>query len=108
MNETLIRQRFNQAAAHKLNFAAVRLPDSSEVHFLYSATQPQLLKVELLAAGGPQFICSPYSAGNLGYILNADTYYVNEKLVMGSALDEPMEEHSFVFEQQAHNFFADQ
>lgn len=107
MNETLIRQRFNQAAAQQLNFAAVRLPDSNEVHFLYSATQPQLLKVELLASGSPQFICSPYSAGNLGYILHADTYYVNDQLMSGSALEEPKEEHLFCFQQQPHNFFAD-
>lgn len=107
MNETLIRQRFNQAAAQKLNFAAVRLPDSNDLHFLYSTEQPQLLKVEMLAVGA-QFICSPYSAGNLGYTLNADTYYVNEKLVIGSALAETTEAFNFSFQQNPSNFFADQ
>lgn len=108
MNETLIRQRFNQAAAQKLNFAAVRLPDSNDLHFLYSTEQPKLLKVEMLAAGAPQFICSPYSAGNLGYILNADTYYLNEKLVHGTAITETTDSHNFSFPQNPTNFFADQ
>lgn len=108
MNETLIRQRFNQAAAHKLNFAAVRLPDSNDLHFLYSTEQPQLLKVELLDKGAPQFICSPYSAGNLGYILNAGSYYLNEHLISGAALSETTEVHNFSFQQNPSNFFADQ
>ncbi|MES2559335.1 MAG: chorismate-binding protein [Bacteroidota bacterium] len=108
MNETLIRQRFNQAAAHKLNFAAVRLPDSDSIHFLYSSEQPKLLKVEMLAEGPPQFIYSPYSAGNLGYILNAGSYYVDENLVSGIALDEPTELHHFSFGKNPTNFFADQ
>ncbi|MES2779152.1 MAG: chorismate-binding protein [Bacteroidota bacterium] len=108
MNETLIRQRFNQAAAHKLNFAAVRLPNSNDLHFLYSNEQPKLLKVEMLTEGAPQFVCSPYSAGNLGYILNADTYYVNEKCIRGAALDQIAESHNFSFQHNASNFFADQ
>jgi isochorismate synthase len=108
MNETLIRQRFNQAAAQKLNFAAVRLPDNNDIHFLYSSVQPKLLKVELLDGGSPQFICSPYSAGNLGYILNAETYYVNDTLVNGTALPEATTQQHFSFQQHPTNFFADQ
>jgi isochorismate synthase len=108
MNETLIRQRFNQAAANELNFAAVRLPGSNEIHFLYTKAQPQLLKVNMLTEGAPQFVCSPYSAGNLAYILEAETYYLNDKLVMGEAIPDEALAAGFRLPQSVSNFFADQ
>ncbi len=108
MNENLIRQRFNQAAANKQNFAAVRLPNSHDIHFLYSTVQPKLLPVHFMQEGMPQFICSPYSAGNLGYILNAETYYVNDKLVSGEALSTGDSNTIFDIQPDLSNFFATQ
>ncbi len=108
MNETLIRQRFNQAIANNQNFAAVRLPGATDIHFLYSREQPKLLPVHFLQEGIPQFICSPYSAGNLGYILNAETYYVNDKLISGEALSTETTHTRFPIETDASNFFATQ
>lgn len=108
MNETLIRQRFNQAAGNDLNFAAVRLPGSSEIHFLYSKEHPKLLKVNMLTEGVPQFVCSPYSAGNLAYILEAETYYLNDKLVLGEQISEGESQTRFVLPKTASNVFADQ
>jgi isochorismate synthase len=108
MNATLIRQRFNEAAAHKLNFAAVRLPNSTDIHFLYSREQPKLLKVDLINEGATQFVCSPYSAGNLGYILQAETYYTNETLVFGPAIPSEATLHPFAFKKNLSNFFAQQ
>jgi isochorismate synthase len=108
MNETLIRQRFNQAAATKVNFAAVRLPNSSEIHFLYNHEQPKLLQVNMLTEGAPQFVCSPYSAGNLAYILEAETYYLNDTLMMGSELASTEQQVQFDVPNSISNFFADQ
>lgn len=106
MNETLIRQRFNQAAANKLNFAAVRIPGSTDIHFLYSNEQPKLLPVNMLAEGGPLFVCSPYSAGNLGYILEPQSYYVNDKRVSGAEVAEG--EGKFDLPEAVSNHFASQ
>jgi isochorismate synthase len=108
MNETLIRQRFNQAAAQQLNFAAVRLPGSNDLHFLYSNQQPKLLQVSMLSEGAPQFVCSPYSAGNLAYILEAETYYLNNQRVLGEELPGAETQGKFMLPKQAQNFFADQ
>jgi isochorismate synthase len=108
MNETLILQRFNEAAANKLNFAAVRLPDSNDLHFLYSSQQPKRIPVHMLTEGAPQFVCSPYSAGNLGYILNAETYYVNDKLILGEALSAATGSAHFDIKNNPNNFFATQ
>jgi len=84
MNETLILQQFSLAATNKLNFAAVRLPSTTDLHFLFSSKQPLLEKVSLLKNDSVQFVCSPYSAGNLGYTLEAETYWINEKNIFGS------------------------
>jgi isochorismate synthase len=86
MTGTLIRQRFNQAASQGLNFAAVRLPGSTTVRYIYSGTQPELQAVKFLDNTPLQFICSPYSAGNLGYIMPAETAYADDQLVYGPAL----------------------
>jgi isochorismate synthase len=108
MNETLIRQRFNEAAGHKLNFAAVRLPGSSEIHFLYSTDQPKLLPVTMLSEGGSRFVCSPYSAGNLAYILEPSVHCVNDKFVSGSAIEEVAAGYRFELPETATNFVASQ
>jgi isochorismate synthase len=87
MNETLIRQRFSQAAHSNYYFAAVRLPHSETVHFLYTQQAPQLVPVGLnMASALPVFVCSPYSAGNLAYALQAETYYQNHTLVAGNEI----------------------
>lgn len=108
MNETLIHQRFNQAAAQQLNFAAVKLPNNSDIHFLYSNEQPKLLKVDMLTEGAPQFICSPYSAGNLGYTLKADSYYLNQQLIFGTEIPKSEQQHSFVLSANLQNTIASQ
>jgi isochorismate synthase len=109
MTETLIRQRFNQAVHEDVNFAAVRLPGSHSVQFIYSARQPQLLQVKMEESKGISFICSPYSAGNLGYILEADTAYIDDKLIHGEPLKEVRVDkaYSFPFSEQPANFVAD-
>jgi isochorismate synthase len=57
-----------------------------------------------------QFVCSPYSAGNLAYIMQADTAYIDDKLVYGEAIKTVPDDHSYVFPftDNPHNFFADQ
>lgn len=110
MTEILIRQRFNQAIREQLNFAAVRLPGSSSVHYLYASAQPLLQQVKTGDPGAVQFICSPYGAGNLGYIMQADSAYTDDKLIHGEPLKEAPEgaHSSFPFTEIPENFFADQ
>lgn len=89
MNEILIRQKFNQAATGAFHFAAIRLPNESTVHFLFSKQEPSLIPVSLHTQEAlPAFVCSPYSAGNLAYTLQASHYYQNEVLKGGDALSE--------------------
>jgi len=109
MTETLIRQRFNQAVHEDVNFAAVRLPGGTAVHYFYSAAQPLLQQVKMGNPDAVQFICSPYSAGNLGYIMEADTAYIDDKLVKGEGLKTVPDDHAyaFPFTDNPHNFFAD-
>jgi isochorismate synthase len=108
MNEILIRQRFNQAAGNNLNFAAVRLPDSSDIHYIYNHEQPKLMPVKMLTEGALQFVCSPYSGGNLGYIMPAETYYLNDKLLLGEAIPVVDQQTKFELPPTVSNFFADQ
>lgn len=103
MNETLIRQRFSQAAATNAYFAAVRLPDTQDVHFIYGNTAPLLLPLKNPISAKPYFVCSPYGAGNLGYVLEADSYYRNETLVTGTDLQEVAEQPIRPFEIKPNN-----
>jgi isochorismate synthase EntC len=110
MTEILIRQRFNQAIHEDVNFAAVRLPGSNTVYYFYSAAQPLLQQVKTGNPDAVQFICSPYGAGNLGYVMQADTAYADDKLIRGEALKPVPDDHTFAFPftHDPHNFFADQ
>lgn len=91
MNETLIRQKFNQAAQGSFHFAAIRLPNETAIHFLYSRNDPQLIPVSLHTQGVlPAFVCSPYSGGNLAYTLQAEHYYLNGTLKGGEPLAETL------------------
>ncbi len=108
MDATSIRQKFNQAAANGYSFAAVRLPGTSSIHFLYSKQQPVLQPVKMLTEGPAQFVCSPYGAGNLAYLLQADRYYENDKLVSGEALEPVETVHTFALPATLTNFEADQ
>jgi isochorismate synthase len=56
----------------------------------------------------PQFVCSPYSAGNLAYILEAETYYINDKLVLGEPISDEEKQTKFVLPKTVTNVFADQ
>lgn len=87
ISEDLIHQRFNQAFAGKLNFAAIRLPHSEEIHFLYSSVQPELSQVKYTETQAISFVCSPYAAGNLAYTLIAETYYLDNQLKLGKPID---------------------
>src|SRR6478609_5773011 len=108
MDATSIHQKFNQAAAGGYSFAAVRLPGTTSIHFLYSKQQPALIPVKMLTEGPAQFVCSPYGAGNLAYVLQADTYYENDKLVSGEALEPSEMDTVFPFPSNLTNVEADQ
>lgn len=106
MNETLIRQKFNQAAQGDFHFAAIRLPNENVIHFLFSKQEPSLIPVSLHAQESlPIFVCSPYSAGNLAYTLQALHYYQNDILKGGDALAET-EKNERLYSSLSANFIA--
>lgn len=65
------------------------------------------MPVNMLTEGAPQFVCSPYGAGNLGYVFQADSYYENDQLIFGEALPEDVKDGAFELQPELNNFFAD-
>ncbi len=108
MDATSIRQKFNIAAANGYSFAAVRLPGTTSIHFLYSKQQPALVPVKMLSEGPAQFVCSPYGAGNLAYVLQAESHYENDKLISGEALIPVETDAIFQLQSNLSNIEADQ
>ncbi len=90
MNATLINQRFNQALKSKLNFAAIRFPNSDDVWFFYAAQSPRMRRLNYHKPEKPIFVCSPYMAGNMAYHFECDAVYKNDTCVFGDLSEVPV------------------
>lgn len=82
MDLNVLSQKFDSGKG--LNFAAIRLPDSKDIYFIYATKQPELSKLKYNDRSTPAFICSPYGAGEFGYVFDADAVYKNEELIYGN------------------------
>ncbi len=63
--------------------AAIRLPHSTDIYFIYSKKEPELNKLKFPKTGSPVFYYSPFGAGNLCYIFHPELVYKNEELILG-------------------------
>lgn len=79
MQEDLTRERFEEGKGY--NFAACRLPGSEEVYFFYSSQKIPLRRITLEDREAPAFVCSPYAAGNLAYLLTPEKLYKSDQLL---------------------------
>lgn len=73
-----LNQRFNSST--KSHFAAIRFPEEKDTYFFYASPKPGL-KAMKLNSGKPSFVCSPYAAGNLAYLFDANLIYKNNTVI---------------------------
>ncbi|MFA6261883.1 MAG: isochorismate synthase [Bacteroidia bacterium] len=73
-----LNQRFNSGT--KSYFAAIRFPGEKDTYFFYASPRPGLKPMKL-KTGKPSFVCSPYAAGNLAYLFDANLIYKNDTVI---------------------------
>ncbi len=107
MNADLIHQKFNTALQLGCNFAAIRLPNSSDVYFFYASLNPRMHRVQYGAVEQPTFLCSPYGASNMAYQLKADAVFLNEDLIFGELPQAHQPTGTWFEGSSSNNFYAD-
>lgn len=108
MSATLIHQRFNQAAANGLNFAAIKLPQQTAIHYLYSKEAPTMAAVQFVTDAKVQFVCSPYGAADMAYTLVPELYLINDQVQFGKPLPPINHPANFDLPVTIQNHFASQ
>lgn len=108
MNVDLFLQKFNTALHLQCNFAAIRLPGSADTYFFYASEQPRMQSIKYQPTDKPLFFCSPYSAGNKAYTLEADAVFKNEACVYGKLPEVDTVKGSWPQGTQPENFYADE
>ncbi len=82
--DTNIHQQFNIAKTLGVNFAAIRLPGTTDVYYFYASAAPEMIRVKYEVVDQPLFFCSPYGAGNKAYALKAEAVFKNSVCIYGS------------------------
>lgn len=100
-----LSQKFKRASG--LNFAAIRLPDTNDIYFFYATRSPHMRRLDMQESAKPLFVCSPYGAGNMAYVLDADLIYKNDELLYGNG-SFPDQSSPSVFSQAVSNYCADE
>lgn len=108
MNADSIHQKFKTGLELGCNFAALRLPNSTDVYYFYASASPRMQRVQYTHTDQPVFLCSPYGAGNMAYQLKAEAVYKNDALVFGEMPTAPSTSKNWFIGNTPTNFFADQ
>lgn len=108
MNADLFHQKFNTARALQCNFAAVRLPRSGDTYFFYATQQPRMQTLKYEVNEKPLFFCSPYSAGNKAYTMEADAVFKNDECIYGQLPESANGEGQWAVGEHPDNFYADE
>lgn len=78
MDLNALNLRFNKGT--KSYFAAIRFPEEKDIYFFYASPRPGLKPMKL-NSGKPSFVCSPYAAGNLAYLFDANLIFKNDEVI---------------------------